>query len=77
MKCRCIHCGVDLYDTDRVWQVRTVDGSGIILYSPTCSPDCAQRTQMKYIEIHKRRLHDMEHQSFQIMSVNDFPGAIK
>lgn len=75
MKAKCINCGAVMYDNDRVYQVRTVDGGGFTDYSPTCSKECAQRVQMKYSDIHRNRLRNMENQSFQIMAVNDFPGA--
>lgn len=47
------------------FQVRIVTGEGETHYVPCCSESCALNVKNKNADMHRRRLRDVEHQSFQ------------
>jgi len=74
-KIKCIQCGTICQDDDSIWQVRLIQYGGERTYNPCCSKECAEKAQAENIELHRQRLHDVEHQALQKMTVNTYLGG--
>lgn len=73
---KCPGCGQILHGEDTIFQVKTIYGDGQTFWSACCSEGCAYDVREKFAAIHRRRLHDMEHQSFQKMPLSKFGGDV-
>lgn len=71
-RAKCPGCGKILQAEDTIFQVRVIYGDGQTFWDPCCSEACAEAIQEKFAAIHRQRLHDMEHQSFQKMPLSKF-----
>lgn len=71
---KCPGCGHILHGEDTIFQVKMIYGDGQTFWSACCSEACAYDVREKFAAIHRRRLYDMEHQSFQKMPLSKFGG---
>ena len=71
-RAKCPGCGKILQAEDTIFQVKAIYADGQTFWNPCCSEECAEQIKEKFAAIHRRRLHDMEHQSFQKMPLSKF-----
>lgn len=71
-RAKCPGCGKILQAEDTILQVRVIYGDGQAFLDPCCSEECAEQIREKFAAVHRQRLYDMEHQSFQKMPLSNF-----
>ena len=69
---KCQGCCKILHAEDAIFQIRMIYGDGQTFWGACCSEHCAEQVREKFAAVHRNRLHDMEHQSFQKMPLRMF-----